>query len=322
MPKTPLMMEFQITQEYLGFSTHLAYLGELYEEVLDAETGRGPGEATVADVVDGSLHGGTLTGIAGVANIGSDRNWSGSIFAQSNWYAFGRLAWDPELSARAIAEEWLRQTLSRDPRFVAAAADMMMRSREAVVDYMTPLGLAHLMGTGHHYGPAPWVDELARPEWNPYYYHRASPEGIGFDRTASGSDAIAQYSALLRERYANVATTPEKLLLWFHRLPWDYEMRSGKTLWQELVAHYDRGVAEVMWMQDQWRGLESYIDEERAQQIAAFLGIQAREARWWRDACIAYFMEVSGQALPRGARKPEKSLEYYRGLEFPYAPGN
>src|SRR5690606_34368995 len=230
MPKTPLMMELQITKEYLGFATHLVYLGPLFEEVLDADT-RVAGEgSTVARVIDGSLHGYTVTGIAGVANTGSDRDWSGSIFDQSNWYAFGRLAWDPSLSAREIAQEWLQMTFSRDPRFVEPALDMMLASHEAAVSYMTPLGLAHLMGTGHHYGPAPWVSDLDRPEWNPVYYHRADRHGIGFDRTASGSNAVAQYAPPVAEVFGSVERVPPELLLWFHRLSWDHVMPSGRTL--------------------------------------------------------------------------------------------
>ncbi|MDP8913326.1 MAG: alpha-glucuronidase, partial [Pseudomonadota bacterium] len=179
MPKTPLMMEFQITKEYLGFATHLAYLGTMWEEVLRQDTFAAGKGSTVAEVIDGSRHGHQLTGMAGVANIGTDRNWSGSHFDQANWYAFGRLAWNPGLAARPIAEEWTRMTFSNEQPFVAAAVDMMMRSHQAVVDYMTPLGLHHLMATGHHYGPGPWVNDLERADWNATYYHRADAAGIG-----------------------------------------------------------------------------------------------------------------------------------------------
>jgi alpha-glucuronidase len=321
MPKTPLMMEFQITKEYLGFSTHLAYLGTLYEEVLQADTyAKGPG-SSVASVIDGSLHDYRRTGIAGVANIGNDRDWAGSSFNQADWYAFGRLAWDPSASARTIAEEWLRITFSADADFLAPALEMMLRSREAVVDYMTPLGLAHLMATGHHYGPGPWVADLERPEWNPVYYHRADGEGIGFDRTASGSNALAQYAAEVRDDFADIARVPDELLLWFHRVPWGYRMRSGKSLWEELVAHYEYGVAEVAAMQDTWQSLEAFVDAERFAKTRDLLAIQKREAEWWRDACLAYFMSVSGLSLPAGTRPPARSLEEYQALEFPYAPG-
>lgn len=332
MPGTPLMMEFQITKEYLGFATHLAYLGPLYEEVLEADTCTGPGpgrgdaacdgSATVASVIDGSLHDYGHTGIAGVANIGRDRDWSGSIFNQANWYVFGRLAWNPRGSARAIAEDWLEMTFAADDAFVQPAADLMMASREAVVDYMTPLGLAHLMATGHHYGPAPWVSELARPEWNPVYYHRADAGGIGFDRTAEGSDAVAQYAPPLQRKFSSRASVPEKYLLWFHHLPWDHPMPSGRDLWQELVYRYDRGVAQVEEMRRDWAQLEPFVDRERFVQTSSFLAIQEREARWWRDASLAYFGAVSGRELPPGARAPAHSLQYYRALSYPHAPGH
>ena len=321
MPNTQLMMEFQITQEYLGFSTHLTYLGALYEEVFDADTFVQGNGSTVARVVDGALHGYSRTGVAGVANIGTDRDWTGSVFGQANWYAFGRLAWNPERSSRAIAGEWLRMTFSTDPFFVEAAADLMMQSREAIVDYMTPLGLAHIMGTGHHYGPAPWIDDLSRPEWNPVYYHHANSEGIGFDRTSQGSNAVAQYAAPVADRFSNLEEVPDEYLLWFHRLPWDYQMRSGKTLWEELIAHYDHGVAEAEAMQAKWAGLEHFVDQERFARISKYLVIQVREAHWWRDACIAYFMRQSGMQLPEGVRPPAETLEYYQTLEFPYGPG-
>ena len=273
MPKTPLMMEFQITKEYLGQSTHLTYLGPLFKETLDADTyAKGKG-STVAKVVDGSLDGHRLTGIAGVANIGVDRDWSGSIFNQADWYAFGRLAWDPDLTAESIAREWAAMTFSPDPRLVQPVVAMMMGSREAAVDYMTPLGLAHVMGTGHHYGPAPWVSELARPEWNPVYYHKADARGIGFDRTRSGSNAIAQYAPALARRLADPATTPESELLWFHHLPWDYRLKSGETLWNGLVHRYDRGVAYVADMQRNWNSLRPLVDPERFAQTQAFLAI-------------------------------------------------
>lgn len=336
MPDTPLMMEFQITKEYLGFATHLAYLGPLYEEVLDADTcrpgsaGLQPGKraagcgqgATVASVIDGSLHNYRHTGIAGVANIGRDRDWSGSIFNQANWYAFGRLAWNPQNPARAIAEDWLKMTFTADRSFVQPAAELMMISRKAVVDYMTPLGLAHLMATGHHYGPAPWVSELARPEWNPVYYHRADTDGIGFDRTAEGSDAAAQYAPSLARKFASRTQVPEKYLLWFHHLPWDHPMPSGRDLWGELVYRYDRGAAQVEKMRAAWAQLEPFVDRQRFLQTSTFLTIQQREARWWRDASIAYFRQVSGRELPQGVRPPEHSLEYYRAQSFPRAPGH
>ena len=321
MPKTPLMMEFQITKEYLGFATHLAYLAPMWEEALDADTQvRGKG-STVARVVDGQLHGYKLTGMAGVANIGADRNWSGSHFDQANWYAFGRLAWDPGLASALIAEEWVRMTFSNDPDLVQPLVQMMMDSREAVVDYMTPLGLTHLMGTGHHYGPAPWVSDLNRPEWNPVYYHRADANGIGFARGPKGSNATSQYSPRIAATFADPKKVPENLLLWFHHVSWDHKMSSGRTLWDELLFHYDRGVSSVSQMRQDWNRQKSRVDAERFAQVAAFLAIQEQEAKWWRDACIAYFQSISKRPLPPGVAPPAHPLEYYQSLQFPYAPG-
>ncbi|WP_422247317.1 alpha-glucuronidase family glycosyl hydrolase [Sphingobium sp.] len=322
MPRTPLMMEFQITKEYLGQSTHLTYLGPLFEEVLDADTyAKGKG-STVARVIDGSLDGHRLTGIAGVANIGVDRDWSGSIFNQADWYAFGRMAWDTSLSAEAVAREWAAMTFSPDPRVVAPVVAMMMGSREAAVDYMTPLGLAHVMGTGHHYGPAPWVSDLARPEWNPVYYHKADAAGIGFDRTKTGSDAIAQYAPQIAKILGSPRTTPERDLLWFHHVPWDYRLKSGETLWDGMVRQYDRGVAYVADMQRTWEGLRPLVDAERFAQTESFLAIQRREATWWRDASIAYFQSTNRLPLPAGAAAPAHDLNWYKAQRFPYAPGH
>ena len=322
MPKTPLMMEFQITKEYLGFATHLAYKGPLYEEVLDADTQvQGPG-STVARVLDGSLDGHALTGIAGVANIGSDRNWSGSHFDQANWYAYGRLAWDPGLSSRDIAVEWTRMTFSRDPAVVEPVVGMMMASREAVVDYTGALGLHHVMGRGHHYGPGPWVEGGPRADWTSVYFHRADADGIGFDRTRAGSNAVSQYAPPVAAVFDDVAQTPETLLLWFHHVSWDHPMHSGRPLWDELVLHYDRGVDSVRTMRATWDGLDGRIDPARHAQVAAFLAIQQDEAQWWRDASVAYFQSISGRPLPAGSAAPPHPLAYYKALEFPHAPGD
>jgi alpha-glucuronidase len=321
MPKTPLMMEFEITKEYLGFATHLVYLGPLYEEVLSADTmvhGKG---STVAKVIDGSLEGHTLTGMTGDSNIGTDRNWTGSDFNQANWYVFGRLAWNPTLSSRTIADEWVRMTFTNNNAFVKPVVDMMMRSREAVVDYMTPLGLVHIMGPGHHYGPAPWDASESRADWRPVYYHRADHQGIGFDRTNTGSDAVAQYAPPVAAQFNDLKQTPEQYLLFFHHVPWDYRMRSGQTLWYELIAHYTQGVDDVKQMRETWRHMDGYIDDERYQQVATFLAIQQKEAQWWRDACIAYFQSISGLPLPSGYTPPQQSLKYYESLTFPFVPG-
>jgi alpha-glucuronidase len=321
MTRTPLMVEFQVTKEYLGFASHFVYLAPLYQEVLAADTSmQGPG-STVARVADGSLYGSELTAMAGVANTGTDLDWTGSTFNQANWYAFGRLAWDPELTARLIANEWLPQTFTVDPSFIEAATELMLLSREAPVNYMTPLGLAHLMATGHHYGPGPWVSNLERPEWNPVYYHQADADGIGFDRTATGSDAVSQYADPVAARFADPDRVGDELLLWFHRVPWTYRMAGGETLWEALVGRYDLGVAQVEDMQQRWAALEAYVDEPRFAKTAELLQVQLREARWWRDACISFFRSVSGLPLPEGVEPPEHPLEYYMQIDNRYAPG-
>jgi len=321
MPKTPLMMEFQITQEYLGFATQLVFLPRLFEEVLQADTHRKGKGSTVARVTDGSLHGHSLSGMAGVANIGTDMNWTGHPFGQANWYGFGRLAWDPDLASAAIADEWLRATFSNDEAFIGPMKQLLSRSREAVAHYMNPMGLHHIFDTGHHYGPGPWVAELSRPEWNPVYYHQASSLGIGFDRTESGSDALSQYAPEVQQLYGDPKTCPEEFLLWFHHLPWDFRLQDGNTLWDGLALTYQRGVDEVRQMQKTWEAMQPYIDAERHAQVGMLLNIQLKEAQWWRDACLLYFGQFSGKPLPEGVEKPAHTLDYYQSLKFPYAPG-
>lgn len=322
MPRTPLMMEFQITKEYLGFATHLAYLGPMWEEALEADTFRPRKGSTVAKVIETPVVSGAVTGMAGVANIGSDLNWSGSQFDQANWYAYGRFAWDPEASSEAIARDWAGLTWGSDAALVDPIVAMMMASREAVVDYMTPLGLTHLMATGHHYGPAPWVSELARPEWNPVYYHKADAGGIGFDRTRDGSDALSQYAPQVAKLWGDPKTVPETLLLWFHRVPWDRRMRSGRTLWDELVVRYDAGVNAVAAMQARWDGLKDRIDSRRWAEVRDFLAIQHEEAKWWRDASVAYFQSIAKRPLPAGHAAPPHDLAWYKAIDNRYAPGN
>lgn len=289
MPETQISIEVQITKEYLGFASHIAYLGPMWEEVLDADTFAKGAGSTVSRVIDGTLFQHSLTAMVGVANVGNNRDWTGSHFNQANWYAFGRLAWDPNTSSRSIAEEWLRLTFSNDATFVVKAADIMMMSREVVANYMTPLGLHHLMATGHHYGPGPWVDNLSRPEWNPAYYHNADVNGIGFDRTQTGSNAISQYAPELASKFADYQTLDERYLLWFHHLSWDYQTKSGRTLWDSIALTYDEGAKSVKEMSSIWETLKPYVDPERFENVAINLRIQIREAKWWRDACIAYF---------------------------------
>ena len=322
MPKTPLMMEFQVTQEYLGQGTNLAYLAPLFKEVLGSDTYRKGKGSTVAKVIDGSLNNHTLNGMAGVANIGNDINWCGHPFAQANWYALGRLAWDYNLSSEQIADEWLRMTFTNDDSFLQTAKKVMMRSREIVVDYMNPVGLHHIMGTGHHYGPAPWVNILTRPEWNPVYYHKADSTGIGFNRTASGSNAIAQYFPETRKQWEDIFTCDEKYLLWFHHVSWNYKMKSGLSLWNELCQKYYSGAENVLWMKNEWLKQINKIDEQRFNQVKMLLEIQFEEAKWWRNACLLYFQTFSKMPIPSSYEQPDKTLDYYKNLRFPFAPGN
>ena len=319
MPKSKLMMEYQITQEYLGFSTHLVFLPKLYEEVLESETYKQGKGSTVAKIIEGKPN--ELNGMAGVANIGSDLNWTGHPFGQANWYGFGRLAWNPELNSEKIAEEWLQQTFSKDSNFVKMISKIMLQSRESVVKYMTPLGLHHIMATNHHYGPGPWVNDLARPEWNPVYYHKADKNGIGFDRTATGSNALAQYSPEIAQYYGDLKTCPEEYLLWFHHLPWDYKMKNGKILWDNLGIKYQEGVNEVKNMITTWESAKPYVDAERYQEVAQLLNIQLKEAIWWKDACMTYFQTFSNLPFPKEMENPKHDLEYYKSLQFPFAPG-
>jgi alpha-glucuronidase len=288
----------------------MAYLGTLFEETLETDTKTAPQGRTVAQ---------TLSGIAGVANIGSDRNWAGSHFDQANWYAYGRMAWNPQAKARDVATEWAALTFG--PRTVTPVVDMMMMSRETVVNYMTPLGLHHIMGTGHHHGPAPWVDNLERPDWNPVYYHRASRDGIGFDRTAKGSNALEQYAPEIARQFSDPKTTPPQFLLWFHHLPWNYAMPSGRTLWAELLAHYDQGLADAKSLRARWVALKPLIDPRRYNEEEQRLNRQVANATLWRDACVAYFQSVSGLPLPAGVLPPAHPLDYYKSLSYPYAPG-
>jgi alpha-glucuronidase len=313
MSKTPLVLEAQVTKEYLGFATHLAYLGTMWEEVLRSDTCTPRCGTPVAR---------TVAGMAGVSNVGTDRNWTGSQFDQANWYAFGRLAWDHDLSARSIAEEWTRMTWSNHPAVIIPIVDMMMQSRQAVVNYMTPLGLHHLMATGHHYGPGPWVANLERADWNPTYFHRADANGIGFDRTATGSNAVVQYAAPVGNCLADLKCVQDDYLLWFHHLPWDHRMTSGRTLWSELIGRYDLGVEQVRRMRQTWESLRGRVDDERFAEVDAFLGIQEQEAQWWRDASVAYFQSVSRRPLPAGSRPAAHTLDWYKALSFPYAPGH
>ena len=301
MQHTPLMAEFQVTQEYLGHSNHLAYLAPMWKEFFEF----------VAPA--------SLKAVAGVANIGTDANWCGHTFAQANWYAFGRLAWQPSLSSGNIADEWLKQTFGSQPSDISAQLKkMMLDSHEAVVNYMMPLGLHHIFAWGHHYGPEPWCSiPGARPDWLPSYYHRADKQGIGFDRSSKGSNAVAQYPETLAKQYDKIDTCPEEYLLWFHHVPWSHRMKSGRSLWDELCHHYDNGVRQVRDFQKIWDAAEKYIDAERFHEVQSKLKIQARDAVWWKDACLLYFQEFSGMPIPYEIERPIHELKDLQKVHLP-----
>ena len=281
--KTPDMAELQITQEYLGQSRHLVYLAPMWREFFLQVPPR------------------NLAGIAGVANIGLDKNWCGHHFSQANWYAFGRLAWNPELSSNEIAREWLKLTFfpstanQQQTSFINTMAEVMMSSREACVDYMMPLGLHHIFRFDHHYGPEPDGFKAEYPlEWCPVYYHKADKNGVGFDRSRRGTDAVSQYNEPLASIYDNIATCPENLLLWFHHVPWTHKMKSGRTLWEELNVRYNHGVKEVERYVTTWQNMKECLvaadgDDQRWREVDERLQHQLENAREWRDVCLKYF---------------------------------
>ncbi len=291
MPKTPLAAEWEVTQEYLGQSTHLVYLAPLWREFLDSDTYAKGSDSTVEKVVTGELDGHEDSLVAGVANTGDDRNWCGHPFAQANWYAFGRLAWDPALSAETIAEEWARLTWGNNPQAVSTIVSMMMVSREAFVDYTCPLGLAGVFEKDLHYAPDPGMVDPRREDWSAAYYVRADEKGLGFDRTRQGSDAVDQYHAPLPDQFNGLSTCPEKYLLWFHHVAWDDKMESGKTLWDELCGRYSRGVTEADQIKSQWESLKGKVDDERWQEVEAKLDQQVKDAAAWREKCLGYFQK-------------------------------
>ena len=278
--QTPQIAELQITQEYLGQSKHLTYLAPMWKEFF------------------GFVNPNKLVGISGVANIGDDANWCGHPFSQANWYAFGRLAWNPSLSAEEIAHEWLVQTYeNQDEKFTKPVEMMMMTSREACVNYMMPLGLHHIFKFDHHYGPEPDGFIASYPlEWCPVYYHKADAQGVGFDRSSKGTDAVSQYPEPYRSQYDNIETCPEEYLLWFHHVPWNYKMKSGSTLWQELCMKYNMGVAMVEVYRDFWHtSAKQYMKghEQEWQHTDSLLNVQLENAKEWRDTCLKYFQTFS-----------------------------
>ena len=278
--QTPQIAELQITQEYLGQSKHLTYLAPMWKEFF------------------GFVNPDRLVGISGVANIGDDANWCGHPFSQANWYAFGRLAWNPSLTAEEIAHEWLVQTYeNQDEKFTKPVEMMMMTSREACVNYMMPLGLHHIFKFDHHYGPEPDGFIASYPlEWCPVYYHKADAQGIGFDRSSKGTDAVGQYPEPYRSLYDNIETCPEEYLLWFHHVPWTYKMKSGSTLWQELCMKYNMGVAMVEVYRDFWHtSAKQYMKghEQEWQHTDSLLNVQLENAKEWRNTCLKYFQTFS-----------------------------
>ena len=328
MQKTPMMVEFQITQEYLGAANHLAYLAPMWTEFFSF------------------VKPASLKAMAGVANIGDDTNWCGHHFAQSNWYAFGRLAWNPALSPKEIAEEWLSQTFGRtengelrteryDNLASPDSADksnhtsqfstlssqlvkLMLDSREACVNYMMPLGIHHIFAGGHHYGPEPWYQpQGVRADWTPPYYHRADSIGLGFDRTLKGSANVKQYPEDLCRLYNDINTCPENLLAWFHHVPWDRRMKSGRTFWEELCHKYDEGVRDTRRFLAVWDAMQPFVDRQRFDEVQRKLRIQTRDAEWWRDACLLYFQTFSHRPIPQDMEHPVHNLDEMMKFRIP-----
>ena len=298
MQKTPMMVEFQITQEYLGAANHLVYLAPMWKEFFSF------------------VKPNSLKAMAGVANIGDDTNWCGHHFAQANWYAFGRLAWNPALTSQQIAEEWLQQTfgaqghLSPLTSHLSPLLQLMLDSREACVNYMMPLGIHHIFAGGHHYGPEPWYSPKGvRADWTPPYYHKADNIGMGFDRTTSGSGNVKQYPEALCQQYNDIKTCPENLLTWFHHVPWDFKMKSGRTFWDELCHKYDDGLRQARHFLAVWDAMQPYVDQQRFQEVQHKLRIQARDAEWWRDACLLYFQTFSKRPIPQDMDHPVHNLD-------------
>jgi alpha-glucuronidase len=301
MKQTSVIAEIQATQEYLGQAKHLVYLGTMWQEFLDSDTHAKARGSTVAKVLAEQMQPNRLTGMVCVTNPGLDTNWCGHHFSQSNWYAFGRLAWNPELSAAKIADEWTRMTFTNDDKTAEVIRDMMMGSRASFVNYTMPLGLHHLIG-GDHYAPMPWNNRAPRADWTATYYHQASSEGIGFDRTKRGDRAVEQYFTPVRDMFDDLARCPEKYLLWFHRCGWDHRMRSGRTLWDELCAKYRDGAAQAAELRERWETLAGQIDARRHREVAERLAIQVADAAKWRDAILEYFGGFSKRPVPRSAR--------------------
>jgi alpha-glucuronidase len=331
--KTAVAVEFQITQEYLGQANGIAFLPVLQKEVLVSDTyAKGEG-STVGKCTDGTLFKHATSVISGVSNIGEDANWCGHLFGQANWYGFGRLAWNYDLTPSDIAREWVKQTFTTDSTFVGPVVDILLRSREATVDYMMPLGLHHIMGAANHYGPGPWCTSAGGATVQPDsmcanintlgpYYHKADSTGIGFERSSKGSNAVSQYFSPLREQFNNVGTTDEKLLLWFHHVGWNYKMKNGRTLWQDLCYHYQHGVDEVRDFQKMWDRLEKYVDAQRFEHVQRKLRLQVRDALWWKDACTQYFKTFPKSPIPYELERPFSNLDDLQKIKLEFTDHN
>lgn len=324
MKKTSVMPKLQITQEYLGHSVQLVYLATMLEEFLKSDTYQEGDGSTDARTTDGSIFNQKYSVIAGVSNIGLEANWCGHHFAQANWYAFGRQVWSNSISSDQIAGEWLKLTF--DPvdegpgtafpaigwnlNFLEPVKQMMLESREAAVNYMMPLGLHHIFSAHEHYGPGPWwAPPRMRKDWTPPYYHQAESLGIGFDRTSSGSDAVSQYHEPLASRLADLNTCPEAFLLWFHHVPWDHQMKSRRTLWDEMCYHYDEGVRQVLRFQQIWDKTERFVDPGRFAAVKHKLCAQSLNAQEWKDACLLCFRQFSRRTVPYDLERPLYNLD-------------
>jgi alpha-glucuronidase len=314
MEKTPVSMEFQLTQEYLGWATHWVFEAPMFEEVLKTDTyAKGQG-STVAKVIEGEVFKYPLTSMIGVANTGSDRNWTGHPMAQANWYTLGRMAWNPEITSEKIADEWVKMTFQADAKSTSTIKNLMLESREIYTNYTNPLGVHHVMGEGHHFGPEPWVEKAPRPDWTALYYHRADSVGIGFNRTATGSNSIAQYHPGLQKKYENPDETQLEYLLWFHHVAWNKKLSTGHTVWDEMVTRYYEGAKSVEKMQADWASLKGKIDTETFENVESRLKTQQKEALWWRDASVVYFQKYSKMPMPAPYPKPTRTFEKLKQL--------
>lgn len=293
--KTKMMIELQLTQEYTGESVHTCFMPFWDQQAVDALH-----KYAVAK---------NIVGIAGVSNVGDSKDWCGSVMTQANWYAFGRIASDTTLTKEQIAREWLARTFTDKAEFINPMTRVLLDSHEAVVRYMMPLGLHHIFAANHHYGPEPWCDpEGWREDWKPVFYHKAAADGIGFNRTKAGSDNVSQYPQPLCDIYNNVETCPEQLLLWFHHVPWTHKMHNGETLWEALCHTYDQGVREAEAFAKIWNGMKPYVDSEIFAAQKLNFDRQAKDAWWWRDACLLYFQTFSKLPLPIDCPAPRHSL--------------